>query len=87
MEVNRTIINNSLARHGGGKISFTHLIAFAIARAVERFPGMNVGYGVDEKNTPTLITHKNLNLSLAVDIQSQTSQGLLWFQISVMQTI
>ncbi len=69
MEVNRTIINNSLARHGGGKISFTHLIAFAIARAVERFPGMNVGYGVDEKNTPTLITHKNLNLGLAVDIQ------------------
>lgn len=69
MEVNRTIINNSLARHGGGKLSFTHLIAFAIARAIDKIPAMNVGYGTDEKGTPTLITHENLNLGLAVDIQ------------------
>ncbi|MFN8015281.1 MAG: multifunctional oxoglutarate decarboxylase/oxoglutarate dehydrogenase thiamine pyrophosphate-binding subunit/dihydrolipoyllysine-residue succinyltransferase subunit [Acidimicrobiia bacterium] len=69
MEVNRTIINNSLARHGGGKISFTHLIAFAVARAVEKIPAMNVGYGVDENNKPQIVNHTSLNLGLAVDIK------------------
>ena len=69
MEINRTIINNSLARHGGGKLSFTHLIAFAVALAVKKVPGMNVGYGEDENGKPTLITHQDLNLGLAVDVK------------------
>lgn len=69
MEVNRTIINNSLARHGGGKISFTHIICFAVARAIEKIPGMNVGFGVDEDGKPVIVEHKALNLGLAVDIK------------------
>ena len=31
LEVNRQILNNHLARTGRGKVSFTHLIAFAVA--------------------------------------------------------
>ncbi len=69
MEVNRTIINNSLERSGGGKISFTHLIAFAVARAIEKIPSMNAGYGVGPDGTPQVVNHKSLNLGLAVDIQ------------------
>ena len=34
LEVNRQILNNHLARTGGGKVSFTHLIAFAVLRAL-----------------------------------------------------
>ena len=33
LEVNRQILNNQLARTGAGKVSFTHLIAFAVLRA------------------------------------------------------
>jgi 2-oxoglutarate decarboxylase len=69
MEVNRTIINNYLGRHGGGKVSFTHLIAFAVARAIEKIPAMNVGYGVDTDGKPLIVQHESLNIGLAVDIQ------------------
>ena len=39
LEVNRQILNNHLARTGGGKVSFTHLIGFAVLRALRRRPG------------------------------------------------
>ena len=39
LEVNRQILNNHLARAHGGKVSFTHLIGFAVLRApAQRFP-------------------------------------------------
>ena len=38
LEVNRQILNNQLARTGAGKVSFTHLIAFAVLRALARLP-------------------------------------------------
>ena len=34
LEVNRQILNNQLARDRGGKVSFTHLIGFAVVRAL-----------------------------------------------------
>jgi multifunctional 2-oxoglutarate metabolism enzyme len=34
LEVNRRIINNYLRRTRGGKVSFTHLIAYAMVKAV-----------------------------------------------------
>ncbi|HWD73178.1 MAG TPA: 2-oxo acid dehydrogenase subunit E2, partial [Actinomycetota bacterium] len=40
LEVNRTILNNHLSRTSGGKVSFTHLIGFAVVRALESVPAM-----------------------------------------------
>jgi len=34
VELNRKILNNHLARKRGGKVSFTHLIGFAVVRAL-----------------------------------------------------
>ena len=34
LEVNRSIINGYLARTRGGKVSFTHLIGYAVVRAI-----------------------------------------------------
>ena len=34
LEVNRSVINGYLGRTGRGKVSFTHLIGFAVVRAV-----------------------------------------------------
>ncbi|HVM40160.1 MAG TPA: multifunctional oxoglutarate decarboxylase/oxoglutarate dehydrogenase thiamine pyrophosphate-binding subunit/dihydrolipoyllysine-residue succinyltransferase subunit, partial [Acidimicrobiia bacterium] len=69
LEVNRTILNNHLARVRGGKVSFTHLIAFAVLRAVERVPNMNSGFLLDEEGQPTHVRHQRVNLGLAVDLE------------------
>ena len=36
---NRTVINNHLARARGGKVSFTHLIGYALVKALKSMPG------------------------------------------------
>ena len=41
---NRVVINSNLARARGGKVSFTHLIGYAVIRALAQFPSMNVYY-------------------------------------------
>ncbi len=68
LEVNRQILNNHLSRTGGGKVSFTHLIAYAVVRAVRDFPNINSSY-VDADGTPTVVHHDHVNLGLAVDQQ------------------
>ncbi|HEX2706314.1 MAG TPA: multifunctional oxoglutarate decarboxylase/oxoglutarate dehydrogenase thiamine pyrophosphate-binding subunit/dihydrolipoyllysine-residue succinyltransferase subunit, partial [Candidatus Lustribacter sp.] len=64
---NRVVLNNHLARSRGGKVSFTHLIGFAIVKAIARMPEMNFGYGqVDGK--PVVVHPAHVNLGLAIDL-------------------
>lgn len=65
---NRTEINKYLARTRGGKVSFTHIIGYAIVRALDAFPSMNVSYGADEKGRPAAIQHADVNFGLAIDL-------------------
>ena len=65
---NRTVINNHLARARGGKISFTHLIGYALVRALRDMPEMNVGFQVVD-GKPNLITPAHINLGLAIDMK------------------
>ncbi len=76
LEVNRQILNNQLARSGGGKVSFTHLIAFAVLRALEEFPGLNSSYA-EEDGKPVVIRHQHVNLGLAVDVQRRDGSHTL----------
>ncbi|MFV0452441.1 MAG: multifunctional oxoglutarate decarboxylase/oxoglutarate dehydrogenase thiamine pyrophosphate-binding subunit/dihydrolipoyllysine-residue succinyltransferase subunit [Propioniciclava sp.] len=63
----RDIINRHLARTTGGKISFTHLIGYAMVKALAMVPDMNNAY--DEiDGRPTLITNHQVNLGLAIDL-------------------
>ena len=65
---NRTVINNHLARARGGKVSFTHLIGYAMVKALKAMPEMNVGFDtIDGK--PNLITPAHINLGLAIDVK------------------
>ena len=65
---NRIVINNHLSRARGGKVSFTHLIGYALVRALKAMPEMNVGFDtIDGK--PNLITPAHINLGLAIDVQ------------------
>ncbi|GAB3277332.1 multifunctional oxoglutarate decarboxylase/oxoglutarate dehydrogenase thiamine pyrophosphate-binding subunit/dihydrolipoyllysine-residue succinyltransferase subunit [Parasphingorhabdus pacifica] len=65
---NRIVINNHLKRNKGGKISFTHLIGYALVRALRDFPGMNRHYGEDAKGKPAVVTPEHVNLGLAIDL-------------------
>ncbi len=64
---NRIVINNHLTRTRGGKVSFTHLIAWAMVRALREFPSQNVYYDeVDGK--PAVVTPAHINLGIAIDL-------------------
>ncbi len=65
---NRIVINNHLARSRGGKVSFTHLIGFALVKALGVMPEMNNGFGHDERGKPVLVTPAHVNLGLAIDL-------------------
>ena len=64
---NRIVVNNHLARSRGGKVSFTHLIGYALVRALDDFPTMNAAFAeVDGK--PTLVQPEHVNFGLAIDL-------------------
>jgi 2-oxoglutarate dehydrogenase E1 component len=67
---NRIVINSHLGRTRGGKVSFTHLLGFAIIRALKEFPSQNVYYDiVDDK--PAVVSPAHVNLGLAIDIPKE----------------
>jgi 2-oxoglutarate dehydrogenase E1 component len=77
LEENRTIINQHLQKRGEGKISFTHIISWAILKAIQAFPVMNNAFRVID-GKPHLIVRKDVNLGIAVDIQRKDgSRSLL----------
>jgi 2-oxoglutarate dehydrogenase E1 component len=64
---NRIVINNHLARGRGGKVSFTHLIGYALIKALAAHPELNNSFAaVDGK--PTLVTPPRVNLGIAIDL-------------------
>jgi 2-oxoglutarate decarboxylase len=64
---NRIVINNHLKRARGGKISFTHLIGWALVQALKQFPSQNVFYAeVDGK--PSTVAPAHVNLGIAIDL-------------------
>jgi len=64
---NRIVINNHLARGRGGKVSFTHLIGYALVQALRTVPGMNHSFIlIDGK--PGVVTPEHINLGLAIDV-------------------
>ncbi len=64
---NRIVINNHLKRARGGKISFTHLIGYAMVQAIKAMPAMNYAFG-EKDGKPTLIKPPHVNLGLAIDL-------------------
>lgn len=64
---NRAVINNHLERTIGGKVSFTHLIAYAIVESLVEMPSMNVTY-VQKDGKPFVDNLAHVGLGLAVDV-------------------
>ncbi|NLU67179.1 multifunctional oxoglutarate decarboxylase/oxoglutarate dehydrogenase thiamine pyrophosphate-binding subunit/dihydrolipoyllysine-residue succinyltransferase subunit [Streptomyces sp. HNM0574] len=64
---NRIVINNHLKRARGGKVSFTHLIGYAMVQALKAMPSMNWAYA-EKDGKPTLVKPEHVNLGLAIDL-------------------
>ncbi len=64
---NRIVINNQLTRSRGGKISFTHLIGWALVKALVKFPSQNVYYDIID-GKPSLVAPAHVTLGLAIDL-------------------
>ncbi len=79
LEVNRRVLNNHLKRIRGGKVSFTHVIGYAVVRAIAtEVPNLNNSYKTDDDGKPLLVRNPHINLGLAVDQQrSDGSRSLI----------
>ena len=64
---NRIVVNNHLKRGRGGKVSFTHIIAYAMIKALRAMPEMNAFYG-ELEGKPALGTPDHINLGIAIDL-------------------
>jgi 2-oxoglutarate decarboxylase len=69
LEVNRKVINNYRGRSGQAKVSFTHMIGYAVVRAIaDAVPVMKNGYVEGSDGKPRIIRNDHVNMGLAVDV-------------------
>ncbi|NMH97193.1 multifunctional oxoglutarate decarboxylase/oxoglutarate dehydrogenase thiamine pyrophosphate-binding subunit/dihydrolipoyllysine-residue succinyltransferase subunit [Pseudonocardia sp. K10HN5] len=73
---NRVVINNQLKRTRGGKISFTHLIGYAVVKALAGFPVMNRHF-LETDGKPSVVQPDHVNLGLAIDLPGRNGQRSL----------
>ena len=67
MDENRRIINQHRTLIGRSKVSYTHLLGWAVIRALEEQPGINHAYA-ERDGQAYRVTHKEVNLGIAVDV-------------------
>jgi 2-oxoglutarate decarboxylase len=76
LEENRLIVNEFLKEHRRGKSSFTHFIAFALLRALEKYPQLNDGFAVID-GQPSRLRRAEVNLGLAIDLEKKDGSRTL----------
>ena len=69
LEVNRTILNNHLGRTRRGRVSFTHLIGWAVVRATSAVPALRSAFVPGPDGRPSVVRHEHVGLGLAVDVE------------------
>jgi len=70
LDENRRVINRHMQEQDRGKASYTHLIAWAILRALEEFPQLNDGFEVIEEQ-PSRVKRESINLGIAIDLEKK----------------
>ncbi len=64
---NRTVINNHLKRGRGGKVSFTHIIGYAMVKALREMPEMNTFF-TEAEGKPAIGRPEHINIGIAIDL-------------------
>ena len=77
LDENRRLINDYRAASEQGKVSFTHLVSWAIIQALKAFPGLNDAYDASS-GEPMRVRRGEVRFGLAVDVtKSDGSRTLL----------
>jgi len=76
LDENRRIINKYLHKMKRPKVSFTHLLAWALVKALIKFPQMNDAFILKDGKS-SRIKRKSINIGLAIDIQKKDGNRLL----------
>src|SRR5947209_4344052 len=77
LEENRRILNKHRDATAASKISFTHLVAWAIVRALDTFPRLNDAYA-ELEGQPHRIQRDEIRLGIAVDVQKKDGTRTLF---------
>lgn len=67
MDENRRTINQHRTLLGKSKVSYTHLIGWAVVKALKQFPALNHAY-TEKDGQPFRIVRPQVNLGIAVDV-------------------
>jgi 2-oxoglutarate decarboxylase len=77
MDENRRVINQHRTLLYKSKVSYTHLIGWAVVKALEQLPGLNHAY-TEKDGQPYRIVRPQVNLGVAVDVAGKDgSRSLL----------
>ena len=87
MAENRRLMNRRQQATGGEKISFTHIIAYAIIQGLAKYPGMNATFRYNEEGKPERIDPEGSNLGLAIDIEKNGKRQLLVPNVKAVQKL
>lgn len=77
MAENRRLINKHQQTVGGEKVSFTHLIAYAIVQTLRKYPVMNYSFRRNEDGSMIRVENESINLGLAIDMERRGQRSLL----------
>ena len=83
LEVNRSVLNQHLALTSGAKVSYTHLIGFAVVRALQAVPALNSSFvaDADGNGTPGVAHHTHIGLGVAVDVSKPDGSRALFVPV------
>jgi 2-oxoglutarate decarboxylase len=90
VDENRRLINHHRALLGKSKVSYTHLIGWAIVKSVEANPSLNHAFASNSAGELFRVVKKEINFGLAVDVAGKNgarsllvpnikNAGALWF--------
>ena len=74
---NRKLLNDYQRQVGGEKVSFTHIIGYAMVQAIKEHPDMNTTFRRDDEGTPEHVKPKQINLGLAIDVERRGKRTLM----------
>src|SRR6185503_14766210 len=75
LDENRRLINQHVAA-SGRKVSYTHIVARAILKALERFPQLNDSFE-EADNNAYRVHHRDVNFGVAVDVTKKDGSRTL----------
>lgn len=76
LEENRRIMNQFMSAISGPKVAFTHIIAWALVKALQAYPSLNASFALN-KGKPYKIQKEDINLGLAIDLPRKDGSRML----------